>query len=106
MVQKNCETKATVEERFRELEARWNRDTAHLSSSTRIINHPAFAEIVALGPSVVPFMLRDLETKPRLWVWALPKILGTSPENVKDSANIGELSKAWLQWAKEHGYEW
>src|SRR4051812_3516768 len=39
----------TVEERFRRLEAVWDKETGHLSSTTRIVGHPAFRAIVALG---------------------------------------------------------
>jgi hypothetical protein len=69
----------TQEQRFRRLEAQWMEDTRFLSSSTQIKSHPAFLEIIGMGDAVVPFMLRDLEEKPRLWVWALPKITGDNP---------------------------
>ncbi len=103
---KEPETADTIEQRFRALEAVWNADTAHLSSPAKIINHPAFQEIIHLGVAVVPFMLRDLEVRPRLWVWALPKIIGTDPLSEGDRVNIAKASNAWLLWAKENGYEW
>lgn len=96
----------TVEQRFRRLESLWTAETGHLSSTTRIVNHPAFQEILGLGPSVIPFMLRDLEERPRLWVWALPKIAGVDPVAQSDRANIARMSQAWLHWARENGYEW
>ncbi|MGH7169480.1 MAG: hypothetical protein ACRELF_28900 [Gemmataceae bacterium] len=94
----------TVEERFRRLEASWRADTGHLSSSSKIIGHPAFREIIRMGPAVVPFMLRDLEQQPRLWVWALPEITGDDPVQVSDRGDILKMTAAWLCWAKEHGY--
>ena len=63
----------TIEQRFRRLESLWNAATAHLSSTSKIVNHAAFQEIIGLGQAVVPLMLRDMEERPRLWVWALPK---------------------------------
>jgi hypothetical protein len=56
----------TVEERFRRLEATWLAAVGHHSSTTKLISHPAFQEILRLGPAVIPFMLRDLEQRPRL----------------------------------------
>jgi hypothetical protein len=96
----------TLEQRFRRLESLWNAETGHLSSTTKIINHPAFQEIIGLGPAVIPLMLRDLESRPRLWVWALPRITGVDPVSEGDSGSIAKMSQAWLRWAKENGYEW
>jgi hypothetical protein len=96
----------TVEERFRRLESQWITDTGHLSSSTKIIGHPAFQEIIALGLAIVPFMMRDLEEKPRLWVWALPEITSVDPVSESDRGNIAKMSEAWLRWGRANGYKW
>src|SRR5438876_4971070 len=93
-----------IEPRFRDLEATWIRETGHLSSSTQIRNHSAFLEIIKLGERVVPLMLRDLQERPRLWVWALPVITGENPVPVADAGNIAKMSEAWLQWGKAKGY--
>lgn len=96
----------TVEERFRRLEAIWRAETGHHSSTTKIVNHPAFREIIGMGQAVVPLMLRDLEERPRLWAWALPEITGVNPIPASDGGNIAKMSEAWLRWAKEQGYRW
>jgi hypothetical protein len=92
-----------VEQRFRRLESLWEAQTAHLSSSTRIVSHPAFQEIIALGPAVVAFMLRDLERAPGLWVWALPAITGADPVPEADGGDIAKMTDVWLRWARENG---
>jgi hypothetical protein len=94
----------TMEQRFRRLEALWRAETGHLSSSSKIIGHPAFREIIRMGTAVVPFMLGDLEQQPRLWVWALPEITGDDPVPDADRGDIVKMTDAWLRWAKEHGY--
>lgn len=94
----------TLEERFRRLEAVWRAETGHLSSSSKIVGHPAFREIVRMGHAVIPFMLRDLEQQPRLWVWALPEITGDDPIATSDRGDIVKMTVAWLHWGKEHGY--
>jgi hypothetical protein len=96
----------TLEERFRRLESLWTAETGHLSSTTKIVHHPAFQEILTLGPAVIPLILRDLEARPRLWVWALSRITGVDPIAKSDYGNIANMSKTWLRWAKENGYEW
>lgn len=92
----------TIEEHFRRLEATWRAETGHLSSSSKIIGHPAFREIVRMGQAVIPFLLRDLEQQPNLWVWALPEITGVDPVPVSDRGDIAKMTDAWLRWAKEH----
>lgn len=94
----------TIEERFRRLESNWRAETGHLSSSSKIVGHPAFREIIGMGQAVVPLMLRDLEQQPRLWVWALPEIVGVDPVPPLDRGDIAKMTAAWLRWAKEHGF--
>lgn len=96
----------TIEQRFRRLEASWTASTGYLSSYTDIVEHPAFREIVRLGEVVVPLMLRDLEERPRLWVWALPEITGANPVPPEEAGNITKMSEAWLRWGRANSYRW
>jgi hypothetical protein len=95
----------TFEERFRRLEATWLAEVGFSSSSTELRNHPAFQEIIGLGEAVVPLMLRDLEERPRLWVWALPRITGADPVPASDRRNIAKMSAAWLRWGREQDHQ-
>lgn len=96
----------SIEQRFRRLESLWTAETGYLSDPTEIANHPAFQEIIGMGDGVVPLMMRDLEERPRLWVWALADITGVDPVPASDQGNIAKMSAAWLHWGKEHGYQW
>ena len=96
----------TIEVRLRSLEATWLAAVGFSSSSTVLRGHPAFQEIIGLGEAVVPLMLRDLEERPRLWVWALPRITGADPVPAADRGNIAKMSQAWLRWGREHDYRW
>ena len=96
----------TIEQRFRRLEATWTAETGFLSSHTDIVEHPAFREIIRLGEAVVPLLLRDLEGRPRLWVWALPEITGADPVPPGEAGNIAKMSEAWLRWGRAKGYRW
>lgn len=95
-----------VEERFRRLEATWLAEVGYSSSSTVLRSHPAFQEIIGMGQAIVPLILRDLELRPRLWVWALPRITGADPVPVSDRGNIAKMSEAWLRWGREQGFRW
>jgi hypothetical protein len=93
----------TVEQRFRRLEAVWEEDTLYLSDAHRIIEHPAFQEIVGMGEEGIPFMLADLAKSPRQWVWALPRITGVNPVPPSEGGNIRKMTEAWLRWGRENG---
>jgi hypothetical protein len=96
----------SIEERFQRLAAVWRAETAYVSSSSDLVAHPAFEEIVGLGPPVVPLLLRELEKRSGHWHRALRRITGADPVPREDRGNIGKAAEAWLRWGKEQGYEW
>jgi hypothetical protein len=96
----------TLEEKFQRLATTWHEAVAHLSSSSKRENHPAYQEIIGLGPAVVPCLLRDLETNHRHWFAALTAITGANPVPPQDAGKILTMIDAWLKWGKEKGYQW
>jgi hypothetical protein len=95
-----------VAERFRRLAEVWHRETDHLSSMSEASAHPAYQEIITLGPDVIPFLLRDLEDKHTHWFAALAALTGTQPIPRSAAGNIPSMVEAWLRWAKDNGYQW
>lgn len=85
---------------FRRLRDQWESETAHLSSVTKIILHPAYQRIIGLGPSVVPLLLREIEGEPRDWFWALSAITGRQPVPPEDAGNLRRMAEAWLAWGR------
>jgi hypothetical protein len=96
----------SVEEKFHRLAATWKKAVALLSSSRARESHPAYLDIIALGPSVVPLLLRDLEANETHWFTALSRITGVNPIPDADAGNVPNMAKAWLDWARETGYRW
>src|SRR5438067_219811 len=100
-------TTETLEQRVRQLLQRWRAETAYLSSSTRITAHPAYQELIALGPPVLPFLLRDLEqSEDGHLSLALATITGARPVSPEDRGQIRKVAAAWLGWARENGLQW
>ena len=66
----------TVEERFHRVAAQWHRSTDYLLSMDEAESHPAYEEIVRLGPAVTPPPLRDLAENHTHWFTALEAITG------------------------------
>jgi hypothetical protein len=96
----------TVEECFRRLAAVWHRDTDYLSSMEESETHPAYQEIIRLGPAVVPLLLRDLADNHTHWFAALATITGAQPVPASAAGNIPRIAEAWLRWAEDNGYQW
>jgi hypothetical protein len=96
----------TTEQRFRRLAAAWRGGTVHLSSSTARTKHPAYQEIVSMGPQVLPLLLRDLEQNETHWFAALREITGANPVPASAAGNVPLMIEAWLTWAKGQGHRW
>jgi hypothetical protein len=97
----------TLEEQFQTLLGRWRAETAHLSSSTRITGHPAYQEIIALGPPALPLLFRELErTQDGHLSRALTAITRAHPIPAEDRGKIRKIAATWLHWAKKNGYSW
>lgn len=101
-----AEPSETIEERFRRLAALWRAETAYVSSSSDLVRHRAFREIVDMGRPVVPLLLRELQNRTGHWHRALRQITGADPVSPADRGNVDKAVEAWLRWGKEQGYEW
>src|SRR5438552_12230182 len=84
----------TVDERFRRLTAAWHDGVAHHSSTSIRNNHPAYHEIIRMGPEVVPLMLRDMEENHTHWFYALRQITGADPIPASAAGNIPRMVAA------------
>ncbi len=96
----------TVAERFQRLAAVWHEQTDYLSSMSEASSHPAYQEIIRLGPEVVPLLLRDLQDNHTHWFGALQAITGTQPVTREMAGNIPKMAEAWVRWAQKNGYQW
>jgi hypothetical protein len=97
----------TVECSVARLLANWREQTAYLSSSMRITGHPAYQELIELGPAALPSLFHDLEqTGDGHLSKALTAITGAHPVPDEDRGNIRKIADAWLRWAAENGHRW
>jgi hypothetical protein len=95
----------SIEQRVRRLLAQWRRDTAYMSASTQITGHPAYQELIAIGPAALPFLFRDLEqTGDGHQSKALTVITGAHPVPAEERGQIRKIPETWVRWARENGY--
>ncbi len=98
--------KETVEQRVRRLLATWREETGFLSSSTALIAHPAYRELIALGTDALPFLFGDMaQTLDGHLSSALVAITGAQPVPPEEGGNIRKVAERWLAWGREHGYQ-
>src|SRR5690348_11973561 len=77
---------------FRDLADRWRRETATISSTDDLLNHPAYQSIMALGPSVVPLIHQELQTRPDRWFTALRILTGENPISPRDRGKLDRMA--------------
>ena len=90
-------------ERFRRLSETWRQECAHLSSIREMVLHPAYQQIVGMGPNALPFIFAELERKPDHWFWALRAITGEDPVSSEHRGNVSRMARDWLHWAERRG---
>ena len=95
-----------LETKFQELAKEWSEETAPLSSVSRKSLHPAYQQIIGMGEAILPILLRQLEQQPDHWFWALKAITGADPVPESSRGKIGEMTEAWLEWARRRGLTW
>jgi len=94
---------AEEEQQFYDLVAAWKQGRGPHSSSARLAEHPAYQQIIRLGPEVVPLILRELEREPDHWFRALHALTGVEPVPVETRGKLRELVAAWLRWGANKG---
>ena len=99
-------TRQTTFDKFQSLVSEWKQDTQFVSSTTSMILHRAYQEIIGMGPSVIPLILRELAISPDHWFPALRALTGVDPVPSSERGKVRTMAKIWLDWARDHGYQW
>lgn len=94
--------------RFGYFAEQWRAGRGATSSITKMAMHPAYQQIIAMGPRVIPLILRQLESEgnePDMWFWALRSLSNVDPVSNADRGNITRMAQAWLAWGRTR-YAW
>lgn len=95
-----------IELKFSRLFDQWKTDTRYVSTVLEMAMHPAYQQIIGMGPSAIPLILNQLLRGPDHWFWALTAITGEDPVPESSRGDLDEMTKAWLTWGRERGYQW
>ncbi len=86
-------------EKFRRLADQWYENTRHLSSINKQIMHPAYLQIIGMGPDVIPLVLEELKQTQEHWFPALFALTGEDP--APEGCTFDEAVNAWLEWGRQ-----
>lgn len=91
-----------LESVFRALADDWKSRKSHSSSVEEMAMHPAYQQIIGLGPDVVPLLLAELERHPDHWFWALHAVTREDPVPPESRGKIRAMAKAWIEWGRRN----
>lgn len=90
---------------FQALVQQWKRETAIAGHLSKIVIHPAYQRIMAMGPQdAIPLILQELSRSPGHWFWALHNLVPAGADPAHGTTTIGDATRAWLEWGKREGY--
>src|SRR5207247_650310 len=89
---------------FDELASHWHMDTEFSSVTRQITSHDDYRQIIAMGWSAVPWILRDLADRGGDWFTALEEITHEQPVSEGDFGYPRRMKDAWLKWGRANRY--
>ena len=92
-----------ITQQFAILAEQWHNESGAHSSMTLRKDHPAYAKLVALGPSIVPMLLEVLVTKPDIWFPLLRDITGENPVPLEERGIYDLMVERWRSWGRQKG---
>jgi hypothetical protein len=93
-----------LEQRFRDLAAKWKSECLLTSSTEEMAMPPAYQQIIGMGPDAVPILLEKMQREPDHWSWALRAITGENPVKPEHRGKHALIAQDWIEWGKDYGY--
>jgi hypothetical protein len=95
---------SAFEQEFQQLANQWKRETGFHGNLSRIVMHPAYQRIMAMGPDVIPLILHDLSRKLAHWFWALHNLVPDGQDPAEGLTTMESARQAWLRWGRDNKY--
>jgi hypothetical protein len=92
--------------KFERLKSLWLEETAFCATLLEMATHPAYQQIIGMGRTVIPHILRDLSARPEHWFWALKAITGEDPVKPAHRGILDRMTRDWLLWGVRNGYDY
>jgi len=91
------------EQKFNRLVGQWRRRTMFMSRAADITSDFAYYQIIGLGPTVVPLILRQVQRGEGHWFLALRALTGENPVKTDEAGSLTKMAQSWLEWGKQRG---
>lgn len=99
---------AAAKVKFERLVAEWHDETDVYSSLLKVISHPAYLKIIAMGDVAIPMILQEMKSGPGHWFPAIEALTvdlrAMGEEPAKGSSTSSEARAAWVLWGESKGY--
>lgn len=92
--------------RFYSLLGRWKEETKVISDTNATAMHPAYQQIIGMGPAALPYIYVELQKEPGHWFWALKAITCADPVPAEAQGRTKLMQKAWLNWLQNNVASW
>ncbi len=96
--------KEALEKEFRQLADQWREETGMHSAPRKILGHPAYQLVIAMGEKAIPIILKELNARGGEWYFALREITGENPVPEHARGRTQLMKAAWIEWGKKHKY--
>lgn len=90
-----------VRSQFRALSTQIDRRFAGGGLLTQRLFSEEYAQVIGLGPKVVPILLKELEQSTSPWFWALKAITRVDPAKDVNQGDFASIAACWVQWGRE-----
>jgi hypothetical protein len=92
-----------LEQDFAFHEEKWKHDTQFTSSLSEKYLHPSYARIIGMGPAIIPFILRSLQSEIDDWFFALRALSGENIVPDDRAGDMPEMADLWISWGRARG---
>ena len=93
-----------IEAKFGLLADWWREETGLFSFDHQMERHPAYAQILEMGETAIPLILKELQERPYRWFGVLQALTGENPVSSEGAGDFDHMSSAWKEWGKTKGY--
>ncbi|TAE72751.1 MAG: hypothetical protein EAZ85_08920 [Bacteroidetes bacterium] len=91
--------------KFKLLAEQWYDETKYFSFAKQIENETYF-HILAMGKTIVPFIINELENGKNVWFNILKKLTHDNPIKQQNIGKPNLMANDWIEWAKTKNLLW
>ncbi|HAI76622.1 MAG TPA: hypothetical protein DCM08_10275 [Microscillaceae bacterium] len=101
----NIDDTLLFEIKFKLLAAQWYEEIKYFSFARQRENETYF-HLLAMGKSIVPFMIQELVRGKNVWFAALQKLTQDNPVKKEHIGKPDLMANDWIEWAKTKNLLW